>query len=353
MIEVAFHAAKRLQIGATVIKVSRFTADILPMPAPQKLRRGDCDAISRHLRAIGRVPLLTPEEEISLGRAVQNGQKLLETAEEMKLRCGGQEPCLQAWALELGLTPRQLQRQLRQAERAREQMVTANLRLVVSMARRYSHGRLELDDLIQEGTLGLIRAVQRYDPSRGYRFSTYATWWVREGLGRALQQQGRSIRLPAHMQDRLQRLRRCQQELRQMLGREASLEELADATELKPLDIREALFRAQEPLSLDSGHGSEQELRLLDTLRCQAQLPQDMLTAHLLQSDLGALLEELPAHEAELLRLRYGIDQPAPLNLSAIARQMGISRDQARGVERRAHAAIRRLSQRVIDYLEA
>ena len=323
------------------------------MPAPQKLRRGDCDAISRHLRAIGRIPLLSADEEISLGRAVQNGQRLLEVAEEMKLRSGGRTPSLQAWALEVGLTPGQLQRQLKAAERASERMVTANLRLVVSLARRISHRRLELEDLIQEGTLGLIRAVQRFDPSRGYKFSTYATWWIREGMGRGLQQQSRTIRLPAHMQDRLQRLRRCQQELRQMLWREPNLEELAEATELKPLDIREALFRAQEPLSLDSGHGPEDDLRLLDTLPCDAQLPSDQLTASHLQNDLVALLDELPAQEAELLRLRYGIDQQAPMNLSAVARHMGLSSDKARGVERRANAAIRRLSERVIDYLEA
>ena len=323
------------------------------MPAPQKLRGGDCDAISRHLRAIGRLPLLSAEEEISLGRAVQAGRRLLDAAEELKLRGGGVEPTLPAWALEVGLTPRQLQRSLKRAERASERMVTANLRLVVSMARKISHRRLDLEDLIQEGTLGLIRAVQRFDPSRGYRFSTYASWWIREGMGRALQQQSRSIRLPAHMLDRLQRLRRCQQELRQMLGREPNLEELEEATELKPLDIREALFRAQEPLSLDSSHGPAKDLRLMDTLSCGAQQPQEQLTSRHLQSDLVALLQELPAKEAELLRLRYGLDQAEPMNLCAVARHMGLSRDQARGVERRANAAIRRLSERVIDYLEA
>jgi len=321
------------------------------MPAPQKLRKGDCDAMSRHLRAIGRIPLLSAEEEISLGRAVQHGQRLLEAAEELRLRSGGQSPSLEAWASEMELTPRKLQRDLKLAERAKERMVTANLRLVVSIARRISHRRLDLEDMIQEGNLGLIKAVKRFDPSRGYKFSTYATWWIREGMGRALQQQGRSIRLPVHMQDRLQRLRRCQQELRQMLGREPNLEELAEATELKPLDIREALFRAQEPLSLDSGHGSDEELRLMDALACSSPPPEERVAATHLLDDLERLLSELPAMEAQLLRLRYGIDQETPMNLSAVARKMGITRDTARGIERRANAAIRERSTHIADHL--
>ena len=138
-----------------------------------------------------------------------------------------------------------------------------------------------------------------------------------------------------------------------MHGREPSLEELAEATALKPLDIREALFRAQEPLSLDSGHGPDEELRLLDALRCSAPPPEDRLAATHLRHDLQRLLEELPAMEAELLRLRYGINRETPMNLCAVARELGITRDTARGIERRANAAIRRLSERVIDYLEA
>lgn len=324
------------------------------MTLPQKINRGGSDAISLHMQAISRIPLLSTEEEIKLGRAVQNGRRLLEAAEELKLRSHGQPPSMETWAASVNLSSNELIQELKLAERASERMVTANLRLVISLARRIVHrSRLDLEDLIQEGTIGLIRAVERFDPARGYRFSTYASWWIREAIGRALQQQNRCIRLPAHMQDRLQRLRRCQIELREILNREPNLEELAEATDLKPLDIQEALFRAREPLSLDSSHGTDDNLCLVDTLRCHAQLPSDQLTATHLQNDMSSLLEELTDKEAELLRLRYGINQPAPMNLSAVARHMGLSRDQARGLERRANQAIRRLSDRVIDYIEA
>ncbi len=323
------------------------------MPAPQKLPRGGCDAFTQHLRAIGRIPLLTPEEEITLARAVQRGRQLLEIGEELKIRAGGVEPSREVWAAEAKVTTAQLRQQLRRAERAQERMVTANLRLVVSVARKYAHFQLEMEDLIQEGTLGLIKAVDRFDPARGYRFSTYAYWWIREGISRALADKSRSIRLPVHMVELLSKLRRAQQTLWQELGRNPTLAEISAATGLKPLDIREALFRAQEPLSLDSAYAGQEDLRLMDSLRCSAAPPAELLTETHLRQDLETLLAELPANEAELLRLRYGMKGDAPMNLCAVARELGVTRDTARGIERRANAAIRKLSQRVIDYLEA
>ncbi len=323
------------------------------MPAPQKLPSGGCDAMTQHLRAIGRIPLLTPDEEISLARSVQTGRRLLELAEEMKLRAGGLEPSPEAWAVEAGLTVRHLQRQLRLAERAQQRMVTANLRLVVSVARKYTFRQLELEDLIQEGTLGLIRAVERFDPSRGYKLSTYAYWWIREGITRALADKSRTIRLPVHVGDALSKLRKAQQSLWQELGRAPSVAELADATGLKPLDIRETLFRAQQPVSLDAGLAGHDDSNLLDLQACGAPLPDDRLSRQLLSHDLEELLMRLPDREAELLRLRYGINRPEPMTLSAAARSMGVTRDTARGIERRAVAAVKDLSQRVIDYLEA
>ena len=323
------------------------------MPAPQKRPPGGCDALTQHLRTMGRIPLLTAEDEISLARLVQTGRQAQDVAEEMKLRAGGVEPSLQAWALEAGLSVGQLRRRLRLANQARSRMVLANLRLVVSIAKRYQHRPIDLEDLIQEGTIGLIRAVERFDPSRGYRFSTYAAWWIRDGIGSALVAKGRSIRLPATMVDQLQKLRQVQQTLGHQLGRDPNLAELAAATGLKPLDIREALFRAQEPLSLDGHHPHDQELRLLDSLACQLSRPHEQVTSTLMRQDIQRLLAQLPPQEAELLRLRYGIGETEPLSLSAAARQMGITRDMARGLERRATASIRRLSGEYLDYLEA
>jgi RNA polymerase nonessential primary-like sigma factor len=323
------------------------------MPAPQKRPKGGCDALSQHMRAIGRIPLLSADEEISLARLVQSGCRATDVAQEMKLRAGGVAPSLAAWSREAGMEVSQLQRCLREANQARSRMVVANIRLVVSMARRYQHTPGDLEDLIQEGTIGLIRAVERFDPSRGYRFSTYATWWIRDGITSALVAKGRTIRLPSTMVDQLHRLRQTQQSLSQQLGRDPNLEELAAATGLKSLDIREVLFRAQEPLSLDGHQASQSELSLLDSLACEVSRPQERVDATLMREDLHQLLDELPEQEAELLRLRYGITAGEPLSLSATARQMGITRDTARGLERRANATIRRLSTRFMDHLEA
>lgn len=322
------------------------------MSAPQKRPQGRCDALTLPMRTISRMPLLTACEEIALARQVQKGRQLLEVKEEMTVRAGGSAPSPEAWALEAGMPMRQLQRSLHRAERARSRMVVANLRLVISMVRRYQPRPADLEDLIQEGTIGLIKAVERFDPSRGYRFSTYATWWIRDGIGSALLKQGRTIRLPSTMVEQLQRLRQCQQSLGQQLGRDPSMAELAEATGLKPLDIREVLFRAQEPLSLDAQQGPSGELRLVDTLACRSTNPEETVDTALMRQDIERLLDDLPDQEATLLRFRYGLTAEQPLSLSATARRMGISRDSARGLERRANASIRQHSGGYADYLE-
>jgi len=262
------------------------------MPAPQTLTRSSCDALSRHLRAIGRIPLLTSAEEITLGKAVQALRSLEEVAEELTLRAGGLAPSLETWAAEAGLSPQQLRRRRRMGQRARERMVAANLRLVVTIARKYASRQLELEDLIQEGNLGLIKAVERFDPTRGYKFSTYAYWWIREGITRAIADKSRTIRLPVHVGESLSKLRKAQQALWQRLGRTPSIEELASESGLKPLDIQESLFRAQQPVSLDAGQSSEGDATLMDRIRCAGVAPDERLTHQLLSHDLESLLKE-------------------------------------------------------------
>lgn len=298
--------------------------------------KSSADALNRHLRAIGRIPLLNAAEEISLARRVQRGRALEAIAEELEMRAGGKAPSLEAWALEAGLSPQELRRQLNAAARAKQRMVTANLRLVVSVAKRYANRFLELEDVIQEGNMGLIKAVDRYDPTRGYKFSTYAFWWIRESITRGLAKRGRAIRLPAHMIEMLNRLRKSQQMLYQDLGRQPSLEELAEATGFKLLDVREALFRAQPPVSLDASSGENGDQQLIDQLASDLESPDERTHQEQLRIDVHRTLEQLPEDQQKLLKLRYGIDNQEPMTLSAIARTMGITRDSARGVERRA-----------------
>lgn len=323
------------------------------MPAPQQLNRSNCDALSTYMQAISRIPLLTHEEEITLGRSVQAHCRLEEIAEELTLRSGGVQPRRERWAAEAGLTPAQLQRKLRQGQRARQRMVSANLRLVIVIARKYASHQLQLEDLIQEGNIGLIKAVDRFDPSRGYKFSTYAHWWIRDGISRAIGNKANTIRLPVHVGEQLSKLRQAQRQLWQQLGRAPSVEELADTTGFKPLDIREILFRAQQPLSLDAASNPLDDDSLMERISCWAPQPDEHLSRHLLSADFEQLLLELPSQEAELLRLRYGINGQKPMTLSAVARSLGVTRDTARGIERRAVAAIRNRSEKVIDYLQA
>lgn len=306
------------------------------MSTSPSINKNSADALNQHLRTIGRIPLLNSAEEISLARSVQRGRALEAVAEELSMRLGGEPPSLELWALKAGLSPRELRRQLNAAERAKQRMITANLRLVVSVAKRYTNRFLELEDVIQEGNLGLIKAVDRYDPTRGYKFSTYAFWWIRESITRGVAKRGRTIRLPAHMLAMLSRLRKSQQMLAQELGRQPSLEELAEATGTKLLDVREALFRAQPPMSLDACGAQEGDQPLIDQLTSELESPDERTIHELLRIDVRKTLEQLPDDQQELLKLRYGIESHEPMPLSAIARAMGITRDSARGIERRA-----------------
>jgi RNA polymerase nonessential primary-like sigma factor len=311
------------------------------------------ELLRSYMRDIGRVPLLSPEQEITLGRQVQQLMAIEESREELTLRGGGVEPSEEQLAEATGLSVPVLQKRLRLGLRAKERMVSANLRLVVSIAKNYTNSSFELADLIQEGTIGLVRGVEKFDPSRGYKFSTYAYWWIRQGITRAIKEKSRTIRLPAHINDALSKLKRCQRELSQALGRTPSLGELAEATGFSELDVREVLFRAQQPLSFEAQTADGEGFNLLDTVACDGLQPEQLAQQDCLKHNIHKLLDQLPPREAQLLKLRFGIDQESPWSLCAAARELGITRDSARGLERRAVAEMRRLSAGISDYLAA
>jgi len=311
------------------------------------------DLLRSYMREIGRIPLLTPEEEITLGRRVQQLMALELLQEELTVRADGQAPSLSTLAATAQLSESALQQRQRAGRRAKERMISANLRLVVSIARNYTNSSVELADLIQEGTLGLVRAVEKFDPSRGYKFSTYAYWWIRQGITKAIAEKSRTIRLPGPIHDALQKLKRCHRDLSQALGRTPRLEELAEASGLSELDVREVMFRALQPLSFETRNASGEDFSLLEVLACEGVRPDELAVQQCLKSNIHQLLEQLPDLEAKLLRLRYGIGADEPMSLCAIAREFGMTRDRARGVERRALAELRRLSDTMADHLAA
>ncbi|MFY8148429.1 MAG: RpoD/SigA family RNA polymerase sigma factor [Prochlorococcaceae cyanobacterium] len=311
------------------------------------------DLVRSYLRDIGRVPLLSHEQEITLGRQVQELMTLEETREELTMRSGGHPPSLEQLAVEVGLTVPLLKRRLQAGRRAKERMVAANLRLVVSVAKKYTKRNMELLDLIQEGTLGLVRGVEKFDPTRGYKFSTYAYWWIRQGITRAIAEKSRTIRLPIHITETLNKLKKGQRELSQELGRTPTLTELALALELPEEEVKDLLCRARQPVSLETKVGDGEDTELLDLLAGDGVLPDELVDGECLRGDLSSLLEQLPELQSRVLKMRYGMDGNEPMSLTLIAKTLGMSRDKTRNLERRALEGIRSQSGLLQGYLVA
>ncbi|MFM7651460.1 MAG: RpoD/SigA family RNA polymerase sigma factor [Vulcanococcus sp.] len=328
--------------------------------APSAAARGaaeptalSADLVRSYLRDIGRVPLLSHEQEITLGRQVQELVALEELEQELTMRAGGSKPTLEQLAAAAGLSPQLLRKRLRAGQRAKERMVSANLRLVVSVAKKYTKRNMELLDLIQEGTIGLVRGVEKFDPTRGYKFSTYAYWWIRQGITRAIAEKSRTIRLPIHITETLNKLKKGQRELSQELGRTPTVTELAEYLELPEEEVKDLLCRARQPVSLETKVGDGDDTELLDLLASDGSQPEELVDGECLRGDMRALLDRLPEMQGLILKMRYGIGREEPMSLSSIARELDMSRDRARSLERRAHEEMRRLSQEMVGYLVA
>ncbi|MFM7086705.1 MAG: RpoD/SigA family RNA polymerase sigma factor [Cyanobium sp.] len=311
----------------------------------------DGDLVRSYLRDIGRVPLLSHEQEITLGRQVQELMQIEELREELRLRSGGEEPSLESLAAATDLSPALLRRRLQVGRRAKERMVAANLRLVVSVAKKYTRRNMELLDLIQEGTIGLVRGVEKFDPTRGYKFSTYAYWWIRQGITRAIAEKSRTIRLPIHITETLNKLKKGQRELSQELGRTPTVTELATYVELPEEEVKDLLCRARQPVSLETKVGDGDDTELLDLLAGEGDGPDELVAGECLKGDLRALLDQLPELQGRVLKMRYGIDGDEPMSLTGIGRILGISRDRVRNLERDGLAGLRRLSDAVEAYV--
>ena len=296
----------------------------------------------QYLRDIGRVAMLSEEEELTLARLVQGRQRILDQHPEVE-KPGAD---LAAVARFSDVSEPVLRQTLRQGRRAKERMIQANLRLVVAIAKKYQRQGMELLDLVQEGTLGLERGVERFDPTRGFRFSTFAYWWIRQGITRAITNQSRMIRLPSHVSEKLSRIRKAQRELAQRLGRAASLAELAAELRLSETVLRHTLERQPQPLSLDSTLGGDVETELLDMLEDAHHSPeQHLIRQHFLEA-MEALLGELSEREALVLRERFGLQTNQPRTLTQIGADLSLSRERVRQIEAEALIKLRQPCQR-------
>ncbi|HHU45637.1 MAG TPA: RNA polymerase sigma factor [Actinomycetales bacterium] len=303
------------------------------------------DSVRAYLKQIGKVALLTAEEEVSLAKRIEAGlyaQYKIDLAKE----AGERLPYAQR---------RDLREISRDGQRAKNHLLEANLRLVVSLAKRYTGRGMAFLDLIQEGNLGLIRAVEKFDYSKGYKFSTYATWWIRQAITRAMADQARTIRIPVHMVEVINKLGRIQRELLQDLGREPTPEELAremDITEEKVLEIQQY---AREPISLDQTIGDEGDSQLGDFIEdSEAVVAVDAVSFTLLQDQLGDVLETLSEREAGVVRLRFGLTDGMPRTLDEIGQVYGVTRERIRQIESKTMSKLRHPSRSQVlrDYLE-
>ena len=355
------------------------------------------DLVRLYLQEIGRVRLLGRDEEVSeaqkvqrylklrilLSEAATQGDELLAhylrivEAQERLTSELGHRPSMKRWANTAGIEECELKGALSQGKRrwaetaqltvkeleqiqtqglqAKEHMIKANLRLVVSVAKKYQNRGLELLDLVQEGTLGLERAVEKFDPTKGYRFSTYAYWWIRQGITRAIATSSRTIRLPVHITEKLNKIKKAQRKIAQEKGRTPTLEDLAVELEMTPAQVREVLLRVPRSVSLETKVGKDKDTELGELLETDGVTPEEMLMRESLQRDLQNLLADLTTRERDVILMRFGLADGHPYSLAEIGRALDLSRERVRQIESKALQKLRQPKRRnlIRDYLES
>lgn len=355
------------------------------------------DLVRLYLQEIGRVRLLGRDEEVSeaqkvqrylklrilLSEAATQGDELLAhylrivEAQERLTSELGHRPSMKRWANTAGIQESELKGALSQGKRrwaetanltvkeleqvqtqglqAKEHMIKANLRLVVSVAKKYQNRGLELLDLVQEGTLGLERAVEKFDPTKGYRFSTYAYWWIRQGITRAIATSSRTIRLPVHITEKLNKIKKAQRKIAQEKGRTPTLEDLAVELEMTPAQVREVLLRVPRSVSLETKVGKDKDTELGELLETDGVTPEEMLMRESLQRDLQNLLADLTTRERDVILMRFGLADGHPYSLAEIGRALDLSRERVRQIESKALQKLRQPKRRnlIRDYLES
>ncbi len=308
---------------------------------------GSADPVRTYLREIGKVDLLTGPEEVALARRIEAGLQAVAGIAALEYRYGGgpipDDEC------------RPLEQLVADGFQAKKDLIEANLRLVVSIAKRYLGRGLLFLDLIQEGNLGLIRAVEKFDHTKGFKFSTYATWWIRQAITRAIADQARTIRIPVHMVETINTVLRVQRLLLQELGREPTVEELAEKVGMPTARVREIQRIAQEPVSLETPVGQEDDSSLGDFIEDQqAVAPADAAARALLSEAVGEALAELTERERQVVRLRFGLDDGQVRTLEEVGREFGVTRERIRQIEAKTLAKLRHpiRSQKLRDYLD-